>query len=1616
MKKLYALCLLLTMMIVTGFKASALSVKIEWDTPGSVMLKLDGTSNPFVELGADQTSYEYTTSDTYGYVYVYAADSYALIDGVTSDGTKINPTAYGTPSINVYVSGGNNMDGKTVKINCVKIERNDTFDIDIVNGLEYLSASFASKHELDLKAGNNSYSFNPQIDGRLTLSLVGIAKAYSVTLDGTPIDKYPYGAYYYVDVTPGSKLEVRVFESEADIPVPCDLMIKYGADMEGCLYNIYNRTTGKFYEPKDIVDNTVTLTGGNEVKLNLVYGDYTYSKFTLDGEDITDKFKSSLNNEYIEFIVPNTATATLEIEGTAKVYGTIDFTGYISGIEGVEFSLTYGGAAIDIPEGEALTESVTIGDYTLTPANAQKFTLPISEKDGKVFFRPKNGYFIADLYTVYASALEQHSGSASIVAGSDGTTFYMVVKKLDAPYTFNLTTTGSSYNSRLTSVNQAITDSWNNPEGLSMTVAAGTKTVSFVPGYDNPMIVSVFGEESMSPAAYLDGAALTAVTNSDSGAKEFTFDPYVPVEGDGIAAGTKSDVQVYLTTDRPTMSGASLELKDGAKAEFYYSPVRHEADPTGQSVISGTTMIVKPASKDMVVTYKDEQVELDANGEFVFEAKGNARNNVVTVTAAAAKYADMLVSPADGATVKTLTTIKITLPCIDPTFETMLDFNEDVLPQLAVKKGDQVVATFGEIGDVTGNDDGTNIVPIILSEPVTAAGEYTIYVPAKAFVEKAWSDADNAMMPVEGGYVTPEYNGTVTVDPAMLAACEKVTFDPESGSTVEEIEIVRLTFTEISAQEYFNVWEFPNATFTNGETTVEAAISYDNESTGANRAVTVTPMNEDEEFAPITAAGTWTMTIPAGAFVYNGESNDVITAEYTIASGVKYADMLVSPEAGATVKTLSTIKVTLPVIDPNFESMLDYNEEVLPQIAVKKGDEVVATFGELGDPNADDEGNTIVPIILSEAITAAGTYTIEIPEKAFVQKAWSDADEAMMPVEGGFVTAAYSGDVTVDPDMISVCDDYTLDPESGSTVEEISVVKVTFNAISAEEYFSGWEFQNATFTNGETTVEAIVNYDWMSESENRVMTVRPIDGEEEFAPITAAGTWTMTIAAGTFSYDGETNAEITAEYTIGATTSPYIITPESGSVVDNLAEITIEFPGVSEIEYNDLAITMTGTEYNASSTDVLGTGNTRTVNFRNPTVDGEYTVTFPAGVFTLDGVASEEATATYTFQSAYVLTPASGSTLETFEVAIAFPHATEVELVGDATSILLTNGYTYASPSINCVKDADAAVPTFLLSLPESAQQPPVGYYNLIIEEGVFQIDGKPSVSIFANYTIEHEVSAEYIVTPGDGVIVYQEWGYDFAFIFDETATLTRPDASKIEIALDGVSIPATSYETGVEMNMLMFMVTDSEYCKDGVLTVNIAAGAFKIGSADCPAIEAEWKLTAPKTFEATVTPGENDETHKLTDIETIYINFPEAASGEVFNEYGASLRSSDYSYFATGAIEKVDAAEVKAEGAATGVTFAVTFEKTTTAGVYLLSVREGTFVLDGVHNSPELSATYYVDPEFSGIDGILADENGNVTVYTVDGRLVLEDAPAAELRDLKKGLYIINGVKVVLK
>lgn len=85
--------------------------------------------------------------------------------------------------------------------------------------------------------------------------------------------------------------------------------------------------------------------------------------------------------------------------------------------------------------------------------------------------------------------------------------------------------------------------------------------------------------------------------------------------------------------------------------------------------------------------------------------------------------------------------------------------------------------------------------------------------------------------------------------------------------------------------------------------------------------------------------------------------------------------------------------------------------------------------------------------------------------------------------------------------------------------------------------------------------------------------------------------------------------------------------------------------------------------------------------------------------------------------------------------------------------------------------------------------------------------------------------------------------------------------------------------------------------------------------------------------------------------------------------------------------------------------------------GTYTVVIPEETFydLSDNLFN-PELTYTFIVDNS-TNIGGVeVEDANAVVEVYSVDGCLVSKGKKADVMKKLVKGIYIINGQKVVIR
>lgn len=746
-----------------------------------------------------------------------------------------------------------------------------------------------------------------------------------------------------------------------------------------------------------------------------------------------------------------------------------------------------------------------------------------------------------------------------------------------------------------------------------------------------------------------------------------------------------------------------------------------------------------------------------------------------------------------------------------------------------------------------------------------------------------------------------------------------------------------------------------------------------------------------------------------GAFVYTTTTGKALIN----VTEVKTFDIAVTPESGATLKALTSVSVMVPMLDEMGEKMPYSYDELIAKVSLtKEGAQPIYATG-LGEAGMNDDGTAFIFPILFESPEEAGEYTLTIPQGTFVESQWDDSAENFVPVDGGAVSNALTAVYTIDSNFKSKLDTYTLTPADGAALSSISAISLTFTELKGTDMVEASETMRVFFSNGNVDYMAMASRDW-NKPEVCAFTFTFMDADYEDATASAAGTWTLEIPEGFFTFDGMSSSAITAQYKISSDYPVYPISPAPGSTTSKLKNITITFPGVSEIEYNeDVAIILTGDNFSSSSTYVAHapTSDFCVVSFpRTPIEEGTYTVTFPAGAFTLDGKPSVEAKATYTYVCEWKLTPAPGSVSEDLSVlTLEFPFATTAEYVGGNFSLMLSNGASFGA-YYSCEEVAGAAHPTFKLTCTSDGVIPN-GSFSFISEEGAFILDGEESSEINVTLSIQRSLGTDYTVSPEETIVL--DYGYAYpTIIFAEGASVRTNGSvsSKMTATLDGEAVSCDGEQIEGNMYLMMFQLNP------GKLVIDIEAGAFLIDGTESSAIHAEWDVVEAKEFDFNITP---DNTEKVGSIGTFEITFPGAKKVELYNKGSISLYQG-YS-MVQGLTVNVDILEPAAAQASDEETeetpvARVTFTpEPTTAGEYRLSIRRGAFTIDGAFESPAIELYYTLDPTV-GVTIIGAETNDNVTVISLDGKVLLQDAPKAKLAELPAGIYVINGKKALIK
>nr|MDE6853846.1 hypothetical protein [Muribaculaceae bacterium] len=750
-----------------------------------------------------------------------------------------------------------------------------------------------------------------------------------------------------------------------------------------------------------------------------------------------------------------------------------------------------------------------------------------------------------------------------------------------------------------------------------------------------------------------------------------------------------------------------------------------------------------------------------------------------------------------------------------------------------------------------------------------------------------------------------------------------------------------------------------------------------------------------------------------GHFVFttSGTRHDV-TVEAKVAEKI-LVEATLDPAPGA-VRSLSSIGVILPVEDE--EKMFEIDQEKLLTAAIVAADGTRHSIQSLGETAPVYGPMWSVTAYKFELIfgdiTEAGEYTLEIPEGAFYEAAWNEAAGAMAPVAGGAVSAAINAAYTVDPSIKTPVDNVILTPAEGA-IRSLKYIYIGFPEISLmQSYTMNVQEEGITLSDGTTTYGAMIMRDDEFADYARFVII-PCDADYAEVEI-PEGDWTLRIPEGFFSWQGFASSAVEASWNVNADNPVYPISPVPGSVTGNLTRFTITFPGASSVDYNDLAISLTGADFSAQTTYVSRDNgvNVYDIMFSSqPSADGEYTLEIPAGAFTIDGeTPSEAVTAKYTYRCSWTLDPAPGTTHEQInEVTISFPFAEKVEFTGDEYSFLFSVGMSYGVMNTTCVEVTDAECPTFRISLPESAPTQPLGTLTFRAYPGAFSIDGVESSDIVANYTIAREVSLDYEVSPS-GSVVYSESGIYLAFIFDESARVMNngPIPSQVKLTIGDTALEYgrdKDFEVVCENNFLMVNIYNTKGITEGKLTFAADDAAFLLNRVEIPAFQHTWDLLPAREFTAVVSPSAEGV---VSDLSVITITFPDATSAVIEQANQASLVGAGYMYYQTARIEAVEGSEHPA--------FNLIFDPAPVeAGKYTLRIHNGAFVFDGAYESAAIEYVFEFDKN-SAITLPGVDTTDGITVVTLDGRVIMRNAPAAEAATLAPGLYIINGVKVLIK
>jgi hypothetical protein len=561
----------------------------------------------------------------------------------------------------------------------------------------------------------------------------------------------------------------------------------------------------------------------------------------------------------------------------------------------------------------------------------------------------------------------------------------------------------------------------------------------------------------------------------------------------------------------------------------------------------------------------------------------------------------------------------------------------------------------------------------------------------------------------------------------------------------------------------------------------------------------------------------YTLTIPAGTFLLDGEANEEIVETFDYDLTVPEYSVAVTPADSVAFASIDVVGITV-----TSDAAVTFNTN--------------ATFyvGEQAT-TASVSGNSLV-LTLDEPIVEAGEYKVVVPGNTILLGG--------IPVQESKIYT-----VQVDPEQGAKLQTYTVTPEALNTknlVDSISPIVLTFPTATSvvdnpnADYWTQYavvEYNSPRAGWGEIPAEITLKDNTISFALEQ--------GDQ------IEGEFRVTIPAGTYLLNGfAENEEIVLNFLLGDLQS-VVVTPEENfkGQVNDISPIVVTYTNAVEVVDNPNADFWTQyavVEYNSPlagwgeiPAEITIEGNV--ISFvldKQDQINGDFRLTIPAGTYLIDGVENAELidTLSYLDIQAYEVAPVANSKgviALISPIVLTFTNAEEVVDNPEADYWTQYAQVEYESPlagwgEIPAEPVIEGNVITFTLDKQDQIQ----GNFRLTIPAGTYLLDSIENKEIVAEFTVGNVLP--YSVSP---------------IVNDTTATLnpiviTYVKADKVEenpaadywtqyAQVTYTSAKAGEVEAEIEVtltdNRITINVSEQDLQSTGDFTLTIPAGTYLV-------------------------------------------------------------------------------------------------------------------------------------------------------------------------------------------